>query len=129
LHDDGNTILEASAAGAEAAIAAEAFTVVRVGAASMKPSIGEESSIRPGSRTDAKAQDGLPGNLEDPAHVQVSASRQSGRPLNNDPGPESTHTTSRRSRVLFYRFSAATLQQNLPKSQVAWNIQSPRRHS
>jgi hypothetical protein len=56
----------------------------------MKPSIGEGSSIRPGSRTEAEAQDGLPGNLGGPAHVHVRASRQSGRRLNNDPGPEGT---------------------------------------
>jgi hypothetical protein len=67
---------------------AEAFTVVRVGAASMKPSIGEGSSIRPGSWTEAKAQDGSPGNLGGPTHVHVRASRQSGRRLNIDPGPE-----------------------------------------
>jgi hypothetical protein len=52
--------------------------------------IGEGSSIRPGSWTEAKAQDGSPGNLGDPAHVHVRASRQSGRRLNNDPGPEGT---------------------------------------
>src|ERR1700674_90810 len=56
----------------------------------MKPSIGEGSSVRPGSWTEAKAQDGLPGNLGDPAHVHVRASRQSGRRLNMDPGPEGT---------------------------------------
>src|ERR1700724_1707867 len=54
----------------------------------MKPSIGERSSIRPGSWTEAKAQNGSPGNLGDPAHVHVRASRQSGRRLNMDPGPE-----------------------------------------
>ena len=47
----------------------------------MKPSIGEGSSIRPGSWTEAKAQEGSPGNLGDPAHVHVRASRQSGRRL------------------------------------------------
>src|SRR5271155_5432156 len=52
--------------------------------------IGEGSSVRPGSWTEAKAQDGSPGNLGDPAHVHVRASRQSGRRLNNDPGPEGT---------------------------------------
>src|SRR6202166_3646447 len=52
--------------------------------------IGEGSSIRPGSWTEAKAQDGSPGNLGDPAHVHVRASRQSGRRLNMDPGPEGT---------------------------------------
>src|ERR1700680_1695569 len=52
--------------------------------------IGEGSLIRPGSWTEAKAQDGPPGNLGDPAHVHVRASRQSGRRLNNDPGPEGT---------------------------------------
>jgi hypothetical protein len=67
---------------------AEAFTVVRVGAASMKPSIGEESSIRPGSQTEAKAQDGPPGNLGAPAHAHARASRQLGRRLNIDPGSE-----------------------------------------
>ena len=61
---------------------------LRVGAASMKPSIGEGSSIRPGSWTEAKAQEGSPGNLGDPAHVHVRASRQSGRRMNIDPGPE-----------------------------------------
>src|SRR5580693_9880116 len=50
--------------------------------------IGEGSSIRPGSWNEAKAQDGSPGNLGDPAHVHVRARRQSGRRLNNDPGPE-----------------------------------------
>jgi len=54
----------------------------------MKPSIGEGSSIRPGSWTEAKAQEGSPGNLGDPAHVHVRASRQLGRRLNIDPGPE-----------------------------------------
>jgi hypothetical protein len=52
--------------------------------------IGEGTSIRPGSWTEAKAQDGSPGNLGDPAHVHVRASRQSGRRLNMDPGPEGT---------------------------------------
>src|SRR6202049_5268005 len=52
--------------------------------------IGEGSLIRPGSWNEAKAQDGPPGNLGDPAHVHVRASRQSGRRLNNDPGPEGT---------------------------------------
>src|ERR1700675_5072033 len=56
----------------------------------MKPSIGEGSSIRPGSWTEAKAQDGSPGNLGDPAHAHVRTSRQSGRRLNMDPGPEGT---------------------------------------
>ena len=46
--------------------------------------------IRPGSWTEAKAQDGSPGNLGGPAHVHVRASRQLGRRLNNDPGPEGT---------------------------------------
>src|SRR6516162_6498474 len=54
----------------------------------MKPSIGEGSSTRPGSWNEAKAQDGSPGYLGDPAHVHVRASRQSGRRLNIDPGPE-----------------------------------------
>ena len=52
--------------------------------------IGEGSLIRPGSWTEAKAQDGPPGNLGGPAHVHVRASRQLGRRLNNDPGPEGT---------------------------------------
>src|SRR6266481_8471787 len=52
--------------------------------------IGEGSSVRPGSWTEAKAQDGSPGNLGDPAHVHVRASRQLGRRLNMDPGPEGT---------------------------------------
>src|ERR1700694_3257277 len=47
--------------------------------------LGEGSSVRPGSQTGAKAQDGSPGNLRDPAHVHVRASRQSGRRLNFDP--------------------------------------------
>ena len=47
--------------------------------------IGEGSLIRPGSWTEAKAQDGPPGNLGGPAHVHVRASRQLGRRLNNDP--------------------------------------------
>src|SRR5580700_8323870 len=50
--------------------------------------IGEGSSIRPGSWNEAKAQDGSPGNLGDPAHVHVRARRQSGRRLSSDPGPE-----------------------------------------
>jgi hypothetical protein len=50
--------------------------------------IGEGSLIRPGSWTEAKAQDGPPGNLGGPAHVHVRARRQSGRRLNIDPGPE-----------------------------------------
>src|SRR5450755_2735495 len=54
----------------------------------MKPSIGKGSSIRPGSWTEAKAQEGSPGNLGDPAHVHVRASRQLGRRMNIDPGPE-----------------------------------------
>jgi hypothetical protein len=105
------------------------LTVVRVGAASMKPSIGEGSSIRPRSWTDAKAQNGLPGKLGDPAHVHVSASRQSGRRLNNDPGPEPTHTTSRRSRILFYRFSAATFATKSAKVAGRLDIRSPGRRS
>jgi hypothetical protein len=52
--------------------------------------LGEGSSVRPGSQTGAKAQDGSPGNLRDPAHVHVRASRQLGRRLNMDPGPEGT---------------------------------------
>src|SRR6202521_4584567 len=52
--------------------------------------LGEGSSIRPGSQTGAKARDGSPGNLRDPAHVHVRASRQLGRRLNSDPGPEGT---------------------------------------
>jgi hypothetical protein len=58
--------------------------------AEVKCRVGEGSLIRPGSWTEAKAQDGPPGNLGDPAHVHVRASRQSGRRLNNDPGPEGT---------------------------------------
>src|SRR6202158_1219415 len=56
--------------------------------------LGEGSSVRPGSQTGAKAQDGSPGNLRDPAHVHVRASRQLGRRLNMDPGPEGTLRTS-----------------------------------
>jgi len=56
----------------------------------MKPTVGEGSSIRPGSWNEAKAQDGSPGNLRDPAHVHTRASRQLGRRLNMDPGPEGT---------------------------------------
>src|SRR5260370_31384413 len=52
--------------------------------------IGEGASVRPGSKTEAKAQDGSPGNLGDPAHVHVEVNRQSGRRVNNDPGPESS---------------------------------------
>jgi hypothetical protein len=52
--------------------------------------IGEESVVRPGSLSEAKAQDGSPGNLGDPTHVHVRVSRQSGRRLNIDPGPEGT---------------------------------------
>jgi hypothetical protein len=69
---------------------AEVFAVEEAGAASANPSMGEGTSVRPGSWTEAKAQDGSPGNLGDPAHVHVRASRQSGRRLNNDPGPEGT---------------------------------------
>jgi hypothetical protein len=61
----------------------------------MKPSIGEESSIRPGSQTEAKAQDGPPGNLGAPAHAHARASRQLGRRLNIDPGPEGPLPTFR----------------------------------
>jgi hypothetical protein len=46
------------------------------------------SLIRPGSWNEAKAWDGSPGNLRDPAHAHARASRQSGRRLNMDPGPE-----------------------------------------
>src|ERR1700724_1880298 len=69
---------------------AEVFAVGEGCAASANPSMGEGTSVRPGSWTEAKAQDGSPGNLGDPAHVHVRASRQSGRRLNNDPGPEGT---------------------------------------
>src|SRR5262245_42259663 len=41
-----------------------------------------------GRKSGAKAQDGSSGNLGDPAHVHVEVNRQSGRRLNNDPGPE-----------------------------------------
>jgi hypothetical protein len=51
------------------------------GAASTKPSIGEGSSVRPGSWNEAKARDGSPGNLGDPAHVHVRANRQLGSPV------------------------------------------------
>src|ERR1700738_5586930 len=64
---------------------AEVFAVEEAGAASANPSMGEGTSVRPGSWTEAKAQDGSPGNLGDPAHVHVRASRQLGRRLNNDP--------------------------------------------
>jgi hypothetical protein len=45
--------------------------------------MGEGSLIRPGSWNEAKARarDGSPGNLGDPAHVHVRASRQLGRRL------------------------------------------------
>jgi hypothetical protein len=52
--------------------------------------IGEGSSIRPGSWNEAKAQDGSPGNLGDPAHVHVQANRQIGSPVKQRPGPEGT---------------------------------------
>ena len=71
-----------------------------VGAASTEPSVGEGSSIWPGSWTEAKAQDGSPGNLGDPAHVHVRANRQSGRRLNIDPGPEGPPTFQERKRKL-----------------------------
>ena len=57
--------------------------------------LGEGASVRPGSQTGAKAQDGSPGNLRDPAHVHVGANRQSGRRLNIDPGPEGDPPTFR----------------------------------
>jgi hypothetical protein len=49
--------------------------------------IGEGSSIRPGSSNEAKAQDGSPGNLGDPAHVHVQANRQIGSPVKQRPWP------------------------------------------
>jgi hypothetical protein len=48
---------------------------------------GEGSSIRPGSKNEAKAQDGSPGNLGDPAHVHVQANRQIGSPVKQRPWP------------------------------------------
>ena len=53
----------------------------RRGTASAIPSMGEGTSVRPGSWTEAKAQDGSPGNLGDPAHVHVRANRQFGSPV------------------------------------------------
>ena len=41
----------------------------------------EGSSVRPGSKNGAKARDGSPGNLGDPAHVHVRANRQIGSPV------------------------------------------------
>src|SRR5271168_2707996 len=49
--------------------------------------IGEGSSIRPGSSNEAKAQDGSPGNLGDPAHVHVQANWQIGSPVKQRPWP------------------------------------------
>jgi hypothetical protein len=40
-----------------------------------------------GSWNEAKARDGSPGNLGDPAHVHARANRQLGRRLNNAPTP------------------------------------------
>ena len=42
--------------------------------------IGEGTSVRPGSWTGAKAQDGSPENLRGPTHVHARASRQIGPP-------------------------------------------------
>ena len=67
----------------------------------MKPAIGKGSSIWPGSWTEAKAQDGSPGNLGDPAHAHARASRQLGRRLNIDPGPEGTHPIAEWGRMRF----------------------------
>ena len=45
-------------------------------------------SVRPGSRTGAKARDGLPGNLRAPTHVHtMSEPGKRDHRLNNDPGP------------------------------------------
>src|SRR5262249_1784958 len=50
--------------------------------------IGEGPSVRPGSRTGAKAQDGLPGNLGGPTHVHTMGEPgKRDHRLNNDPGP------------------------------------------
>jgi hypothetical protein len=57
------------------------------------------SLIRPGSWNEAKAWDGSPGNLRDPAHAHVRASRESGRRVNMDPGPEGTLRPSGSARV------------------------------
>jgi hypothetical protein len=42
---------------------------------------GEGSSVRPGSKTGAKAKDGSPGNLRCPTHVHVGVNRQLGSPV------------------------------------------------
>src|SRR5262249_53671707 len=46
---------------------------------------GEGASIRPGSLTEAKAQDGPPGNLGDPAHAHARSKPALGRRVNIDP--------------------------------------------
>src|SRR5262245_54520091 len=66
-------------------MSAEAFAVGSAGAASTRPSIGEGSSVRPGSKSGAKAQDGSPGNLGGPVHVHVRANRQIGSPVEQGP--------------------------------------------
>src|SRR5262245_19589396 len=68
-------------------MSAEAFAVGSAGAASTRPSIGEGSSVRPGSKSGAKAQDGSPGNLGGPVHVHVRANRQIGSPVEQGPRP------------------------------------------
>jgi hypothetical protein len=49
---------------------------------------GEGTSVRPGSWTEAKVQDGSPGNLRAPTHVHtMSEPGNRDRRPNNDPGP------------------------------------------
>ena len=48
---------------------------------------GKGSSVRPGSWTGAKAQDGSPGNLRDPTHVHARARRQIGSPAEQGSWP------------------------------------------
>jgi hypothetical protein len=49
---------------------------------------GKGPSVRPGSQTGARAQDGSPGNLRDPIHVHATnePDKRDHR-LNKDPGP------------------------------------------
>jgi hypothetical protein len=52
-----------------------------------RPLTGEGSSGRPGSGTEAKAQEGSPGNLGAPTHVHTkSEPGKRDHRLNNDPG-------------------------------------------
>ena len=54
---------------------AEAFGVLGPGAASTGPTMARSCRSRPGSWSRAKAWDGSPGNLRDPARAHVQTSR------------------------------------------------------